>query len=337
MGQVDEATKKKLIFLGSPVEVNPILQGLISFCHNQPYELVLVISQPARPKGRSKKMCDSPVIELAKSLNLKTYQPENINDPLSLDLIQNLNPDLMITAAYGQILSQKLIDIPKFGIINIHPSMLPKYRGATPIESVILDGEITTGITILKTVKKLDAGPIILQVKKEIFPDETSEKAKERLFQESVPFLCEAILKIFSFTAASNFLNQDDTQATFCHKISKEDGKINWQLSAQEIYNRYRAYYPWPGSFTFLNEQLIQLTNLKVMPSDSQSEENQGILKQLSKLGSFTFCKPLKGLIIKANQNDFLICTRLKPSGKNEMDAPSFFNGLKVREGLFFE
>ena len=238
----------RICFFGSPSEVIPLLETLSKHC-----ELVAVVTQPAKPCGRGKVLTDPPVAQYAKFKGLKIMQPISAKSPEFLAELQSFKPDLCITAAYGQILSDEFLKIPTRGTINIHPSQLPQYRGATPVPSALLNGDKQTGVSILFTVKKLDAGAIILQQKFAIKDDETAGELTSRLFKESGKLLTTAIEKLEDKSFGG--IAQNEKEVSHCKKITKADGEINWNDPAEKIFNQYRAYTPWPGVFTFSQEK----------------------------------------------------------------------------------
>jgi len=280
------------------------------------FELVAVVSQPARPVGRGAQLQDPPVAAWAKSQNLTCLQPESARSQDFLDELESLKPDVIVTAAYGQILSESFLKIPRRATINIHPSQLPMYRGATPVPSALLDNLTRTAVTILFTVKKLDAGAIIVQKLFDISPTERAGPLTARLFEESADMLLQALQKLKDpgFTG----IPQNDAEATFCRKIEKDAGEIDWTLPSQTIFNKFRAYDPWPGSWTLLDQKRVVITEMEL------SE-----LKGEGTPGTFRWNKPLKALVVTTGEGALLIKS-LKPAGSKLMDAAAFWNGLKL-------
>jgi len=308
----------RVVFLGSPAEVVPLVECLKSA---PDLDLVGVVSQPPKPVGRKQILEDPPVASFAKEQGLKVLQPASARDPEFQTALKALTPDICVTAAYGQILDDAFLKIPRRATINVHPSKLPFFRGATPIPTALLAGFNETAVTILFTVRKLDAGNIILQKDFSIGEHETNGALTARLFKESCAMVTESIeiLRDLDFVGHP----QDESKVSHCSKISKEDGKILWNLSAEETLRKFRAYHPWPGSFTFLSEQRIVITEMK--PSSSSMKE-----------GAFTFDKNSKAIVAGTGKGAVEI-HRLKPAGSKEMDASSFWNGLKIKENLSFQ
>jgi methionyl-tRNA formyltransferase len=318
----------RLIFLGSPaVAIHP-LRTLLEQGPDFGHELIAVVSQPAKPVGRRAALEDPPVARFAKEAGLLTLQPLKAGDQDFLDKLKDLAPDVMITAAYGQILPDSFLAIPRRATINIHPSLIPRYRGATPVPAALLDGCKETGVTILFTVSKLDAGAIIEQSRSLIRENETTLSLTERLFAEGGELLFSALekLKHPDFTGTK----QDEAAVSHCHKIKKTDGLVNWSLPAKEILNRFRAYYPWPGSYTFFQDRRLGLLRLAATPRDMTTLE----IKSLQ-AGQVGYDKPRKCLIVGTGAG-LLDVMSLHPAGGKVIDAAAFWNGLKSREKVTF-
>jgi methionyl-tRNA formyltransferase len=318
------------MYFGSPAEVMKPLEELQRLCAQQPNDsIVAVVSQPPRPVGRKRRLQDPPLAQYAKDQGLTTLQPEKASAAEFLAEMQALEPDLVITAAYGQILSRDFLAIPKLGTINIHPSLLPRYRGATPVQSALLAGETTTGVTILYTVPALDAGDMIVQAETPIQPDERTGELMPRLFALGGDLLQEAFNRI----SDPNFKPQPQNpeQVTHCRKIDKQDGRIDWHQPAKIILQRYRAFHPWPGSFTQLGEKRIVIDRLRAPEIASHAAPNLDTLEP----GAFQFRKDLQALVVGTATTPLLI-EALKPEGSKLQDAAAFWNGHKHdNEGIF--
>ncbi|MCX6128373.1 MAG: methionyl-tRNA formyltransferase [Proteobacteria bacterium] len=313
----------KLIFMGSPEEVIKPLEHIVQHCQKGQDKLLGVISQPARPAGRKNILTDPPVARFAKTCGLPIWQPEKASSAEFLAVLRAEAPDVLITAAYGQILSEALLQIPIRATINIHPSMLPAYRGATPVPAALLDGLSMTGVSILFTVKALDAGHIIIQKTFPIGPEETSGILTSRLFAASGPLLLEALdlLRDPGFVGTP----QNPSQVSMCRKISKIDGQINWQQSADQLVNQFRAYHPWPGSFCLWREQRILVESLIRAESTSPQLDP----------GVFILDRKHKSILVGTSSHPVWI-SQLKPAGSKSLDALSFWNGCKLtQEGRF--
>ena len=220
---------------------------------NKNFSVIAVVTQPDKPKGRELKLTPSPVKMLAEKLNLPVLQPLKARDEKFIAELRGLKPDLMVVVAYGQILPQALLDVPPHGCLNVHTSLLPKYRGAAPIQWAIADGEPETGVTIMKMDAGLDTGPILATRRTPIMPTDDSQVLHDRLAQLGAELLVETIPDY----VAGQILPQPQpvTGSTYAAKIKKEDGKIVWSQPAVQIWNRLRAFTPWPGAFTFLQAE----------------------------------------------------------------------------------
>ena len=312
--------------MGSPSYAIYPLESLLS----QPsHQVVAVVSQPARPLGRGRRgdqRIDPPLASFAKKHGLLTLQPAKAREPMFLNKIQELAPDLVITCAYGQILTESFLSIPVKGTVNIHPSKLPQYRGATPVQTALLDGLKSTAVTILYTVKALDAGDLILQEDYSIKPDETAGELLDRLFKLSGSLLLEALQKI----ELKNFVgrSQEPSEVTHSRKINKEDGLVRWSESKEFVYNHYRAYHPWPGSYSFLNKKRVLITKLRMVEDgtpDLPSEES-------CLPGQAFFLKKDKSIYVKV-KDGWVGIEALKLEGKKNLSAQVFWNGLGVSKG----
>lgn len=310
--------------MGSPqLSIYP-LEHLIKNAHARGHQIVAVVSQAPRIVGRGQQQLqDPPLARFAKEAGIPCLQPEKASDASFQEQLRMLEPDVIITCAYGQILNTAFLAIPKRATINIHPSLLPHYRGATPIQTALLDGLTTTGISILFTIKELDAGNIILQEQHKIGAQENAEELSTRLFTLSGPLLLRALdqLKDANFCGQA----QDASQVSFCRKIQKEDGAIDWHQQAASIYNRSRAFTPWPASFTYLNGKRILITAMEPTENDSTKFEP----------GTLIFQKADQALHI-ACADRFIKVSSLKPEGSRVLASSAFWNGLKQRDHLKF-
>jgi len=238
-----------LIFLGTPAFAVPTLDLLVAHGHS----VVLVVTQPDRPSGRGQQLAASPVKEAALRLGLSVYQPERIRRSEAVAALAAPKPDVMVVVGYGQIIPQSVIDIPPHGIINVHASLLPGYRGAAPVQWAIANGETRTGVTTMRIDAGLDTGDMLLQTETEIGPDETAVELGARLAGMGAALLVETLARIETIVPE----RQDSAQATYAPLLKKEDGLIDWSRPAQAIHNRVRGFQPWPGAYTrFRGQQL---------------------------------------------------------------------------------
>lgn len=301
----------KIVFLGTPDFAVPSLERIADSRH----EILCVVTQPDKPKGRSGELTSSPVKECALKRGIKVLQYNKIRLEGVEDL-KELKPDIMVTCAFGQILSQEIIDIAPHGIINIHGSLLPKYRGASPIQWSILNGDSETGITIMQTEAGIDTGDILFVRKTKIGNGETAGELFDRLSLLGADMIVDALDKIESGEVTPQ--KQDDSQATVVKMLKKEDGEINWQNSAQSIYNQIRGMNPWPSAYTFLKGKM-----LKIHSATLSNESGEA------------------GKVIRADKNSLTVCCgqgslnikTLQLEGSKKMDFYSFLLGRKIEKG----
>lgn len=313
----------RLVFLGSPEAVLAPLELLVHQAKAWGHELVGVVSQPARPVGRGQNLVDPPVAAFAKAQGIPVLQPEKASAPDFLEAFAALKPDVAITAAYGQILSDAFLKVPARATINLHPSLLPKYRGAIPIPAALLDGETTSGVTILFTVKKLDAGNIIVQEKTPVGPQETTGELTARYFALAAQMLEPALKRLED--PAFIGVPQDEKKVTHCKKLEKQDGQIDWEQSAEDSFNRFRAFSPWPGSFTFLAGKRLAITEMDLDTLGFSALDP----------GQAVFDKKFQCLMVGTSHGALRIL-KLKPAGGKEQQAAAFWNGLKDRSHVVF-
>jgi methionyl-tRNA formyltransferase len=307
-----------IIFMGTADFGGPVLEKLAENRENK----IAVITQPDRPKGRGRKILPTPIKKIALDKGLEVFQPENINDEESIKRMEEFNPDIILVVAYGQILSSHILNIPKIGCINIHGSLLPKYRGAAPINQAIINGEKETGITFMFMKEKVDAGEIIFQEMIDFLPDETCGELYYRLSDLSASILPKLLEKIKS--GKIERISQDNKLATFARKMNKEDGEIDWSDKGKKVYNLIRGTIPFPGAFTYYQGRKLKITRARFL-SDYQDNANTGSFKP--------------GRVIKTEKDGILISTgdkgmikilKLIPAGSKELTAEQFVNGYKI-------
>ena len=311
----------KIIFLGTPDFAIPSLDKILSSKH----ELLAVITQIDKPSGRGNKLTESPVKIWAKNHGIKVLQYEKISRD-GLEEIKNLAPDLMITAAYGQILSQSIIDIPKYGIINVHASLLPKYRGAAPIQAAIMNGETYTGVTIMQTEAGLDTGDILSVGKTTIGEEETAGELSHRLSEMGAELLMMTIEDIEHGTIVPE--KQQHTNATITTKIKKEDCLINWNKSSKEIKCLILGTSPDPMARTSLNGELVKIARAR--------EDNSIQPDDDTKIGEILALSSAKaGVFVKCGQGVIEILEAQFPGGKI-LSGKQLFAGRKLKVGDVF-
>ena len=298
----------KIIFFGTSEFAREILRGLLS----AGYEIQALVTQPDKMIGRHQILTPPPTKEVAQEYKITILQPEKIkNDPEFINQIKELNPDLIITAAYGQIIPKEILDLPEFGTINIHPSLLPKFRGASPIQSAILAGERETGVTIMLMDEELDHGPILTQEKTEIAPNETGQTLHDKLAQVGSKLLLRILPEWFKNQITP--MEQNHSETTFTKTLTREDGRIDWSRSAEEIERQIRAYTPWPGSFTEFDDKRLKV--IKTRPFGASKAEIGKVFKTEQ-----------SDLVVNCGKNG-LILEVVQLEGKKEMSQEEFLNG----------
>lgn len=306
--------KKKIVFMGTPKFAVPILEMLI-----ENFGVDLVITQPDKKVGRKKVLTAPPVKILAEEKGIRVLQPEKISgDEDVLAELKELNPDIIITAAYGQLVPESILEIPKYKCINVHGSLLPKLRGGAPIQYSILEDHGKTGITIMYMVKKLDAGDMISKVEVDILDSDNYESLHDKLSIAGRNLLKETLPNIFTGNIAPE--KQDDSLATFARNILREDEKIDWNKSAREIFNQVRALDPMPGAFTYLDENILKIWSSKVVElEENYSAEKAGTIIKQDK----------KYIYILCGKNTVLKVKELQISGKKRMPVVNFLSNKK--------
>lgn len=248
--------------MGTPQFAVPVLEGLIS----SGYRPLAVYTQPDKPMGRGRNPAPSPVKKVALAHGLPVIQPVRLNEPSQLERLSSLKPDVIIVAAFGQILRRQVLELPPFGCLNLHPSLLPRHRGASPIQSAILAGDEETGVSLMLLDEGLDSGPILAQRKIPIQPQDTAESLGEKLSQTGAGLLLETLPGWLSRKITAQ--PQDESKATYSRPLSKADGEIDWKLSALELSRRVRAFYPWPGCYTFFRGKRLKILEAVPLPGE---------------------------------------------------------------------
>lgn len=308
----------KIVFFGTPDFSIPTLQKLIDSHH----EVIGVVTQPDRPVGRNGRIVYSPVKQLALKYNIPVYQYEKIRRDGVEELV-GLKADLFVTAAYGQILSKEILDASTYGVFNVHGSLLPKYRGAAPIQWAIINGEKTTGITILRSDVGMDDGDIILKHEVDIMPDETAGELFDRLAVIGADCLMEALQQLEDGTIT--YTPQDHSLATVCKMLKKENCTINFDNSAYLVKQFILGLNPWPVAEMKLEEGRFKLYKAIVY-------NNNDLLVDNYKTGEVVLASPKSGLVIKANDG-FVEITEIQAENGKVMNAKSLLNGKHIRVG----
>jgi methionyl-tRNA formyltransferase len=292
------------------------------------HQVVGLVTQPDRI-GRGHHQHVNPLKVAAVEKGITVLQPESIKTVEALEALKSLGADLFVVAAYGQLLSPDVLAVPRLGTINIHASLLPKYRGATPIHAAILNGDSETGVTIIQIEPQLDAGPMLGSVRTAIRPGETTGQLEERLAELAVPLTCRVIDEIVA--GATTAVRQDPAQVTRVRKLTKQQGRIDWTQSAEQIERHVRAMQPWPGSFTELHQSTkpplrLQILSVKVVPTDETSTAQPGEVISVS----------ASELTVRCDTGALRLVS-LQPDGKRVMSIAEFLRGHRITAGDRFE
>jgi len=301
----------RVIFMGTGRLGLPTLRAL---AESKEHEVLAVVTQPDRPAGRGLKLRPSPVKELAEELKLRIFQPERVNR--EVQKIRAWKPDVLVVAAYGQILSKELLETPRLGSINLHASLLPKYRGAAPIQWAIIYGETTTGVTTFLMDEGLDTGPILLQRELPISEEDTAGTLEEKLAELGASLMLETLKGLEAGTLTPRA--QDDSKASYAPKIKKELGRLDWTRSARELFNLIRALNPTPGAYTFYKGVRLKVHRGRVVDLE---EGEPGEVIGLS-----------GGLIVRAGEGA-LELLEVQPEGKRIMSGEEFARGRRIKAG----
>ncbi|HEY0827393.1 MAG TPA: methionyl-tRNA formyltransferase [Bacilli bacterium] len=315
----------RILFMGTPEFAVPSLEAILEEGH----EVIAVITQPDRPKGRKKLLTPSAVKLAALSRGIPVLQPVKLRDALFVDGIIHLHPDLIVTAAYGQILPKAVLQAPTFGCINVHGSLLPKYRGGAPIQRSIINGEKVTGVTIMYMAAGLDTGDIISQVEAGIAKTDTSGTMFDKLSRAGAQLLKETLPVIFAGKATP--IPQNHREATYAPNLSREDERVDWTRSSEEIYNQVRGLNPWPGAYTLWNDEVLKIWSCRL-------DVRQGGFNNVSGAGGYL---PQPGTVLQSSPDGIQVATGsgtiwltvIQPAGKKAMDTDQFNRGSGLSVG----
>lgn len=306
----------RIVFMGTPDFAVGSLQAL---CESGKHEILAVVTQPDRPKGRGNKLLQTPVKEYALEQGLTVYQPQKVKTPEFVELLHELQPELIVVAAFGQFLSKEILELPKCGCINVHASLLPKYRGAAPIQYAIIKGEKESGVTIMQMDIGMDTGAMLDKVVVPIEENTTMGELHDALREQGAALLLQVIDKIAAGTAAAE--PQDDAQATYATLLDRSMEHIDWSKTAQEVHNLIRGFNPAPSTFTKLpNGKSLKIWGSKM--TDKSSAAAAGTVIATGKHSFFVACG-----------EGVLEITEVQPESKKRMPAQVFLNGRGVQEG----
>ena len=304
-----------IVFMGTPDFAVPILEQLIK----DGYNVVGVVTQPDKPKGRKQQLTPPPVKVTAQSYGIPVLQPTKIREKDQYEQVIALQPDIIVTAAFGQILPKPLLEAPKYGCINVHASLLPELRGGAPIHYAILQGKKKTGITIMYMVEKLDAGDILTQVEVPIDERDTVGTLHDKLSQAGAKLLSETLPKLLRGDITP--IKQDDEQATFAYNIKPEQERIDWTKTGEDIYNHIRGMNPWPVAYTTYGDERWKIWWGEKVQTSSQAKP--GTIVAIEK----------DGIIVATGNETAIKITELQPAGKRKMSATDFLRGTTISIG----
>ena len=302
----------RLVFLGTPAFAVPTLERIVEAGH----QVAAVLTQPDRPRGRGQQLAPPPVKEAALRLGLPVYQPERVRRPESVEFLRGLGAEAMVVVGYGQIIPQNVIDLAPLGIINVHASLLPKYRGAGPIQWAIVNGETRTGVTTMRIDAGLDTGDMLLKRETEIGPEENAIELGERLAVMGAGLLVETLDGLAAGAIVAE--KQDSAQATYAPLLKKEDGLIDWSRPAHAIHNQVRGLQPWPGAYTAFRGQKLHIWKTRLAAGGSRRDVPGFVVN-------------LKPLVVSCGDGA-LELVEVQPEGRKRMSGADFANGQRLSD-----
>src|ERR1700732_1283835 len=311
----------RIVFCGTPSFAVPTLKHLLA---QTDFEIVGVITQPDRPRGRGQEVSFSPVKEAALAANIPVHQPEKIRVPEVQELLQGLAPDCIVIIAYGQIIPAKLLPIPKLGWINLHASLLPKYRGAAPINWAIVNGETLTGVTTMRIDAGMDTGEMLLQREIEIGARETAPELAVRMAESGALLMAETLRGLAAGTMALKA--QNHAEASYAPMLKKEDGRIDWNRPAMEIYNHMRGFAPWPGAYTTFRGQTCHVWGEPV-----SKETDAGLPSGAGGGAPGTLFGGKNELYVRCGDATVLRVALVQLEGRKPVNASDFANGARLK------
>jgi methionyl-tRNA formyltransferase len=310
----------RIVFCGTPEFAVPSLKHLLDLPE---FQVIAAISQPDRPRGRGQQIAPTPVKQAAQAADVPVHQPESLRSDKAFELIAGLQPDAIVIIAYGQIVPERLLSVPRLGWINLHAALLPKYRGAAPIHWAIANGETQTGLTTMRIDAGMDTGGILLQRAMAIGPSETAPQLSARMAAEGAPLVTDTLRGLAAGTIAPRA--QDHSAATAAPVLKKEDGRIHWNRSAGEIYNRIRGFAAWPGAYTAFRGQLCHVWGAPLANTQTTPVAPGSILQE----GAEVLAGCGGGTLLRLDG--------VKLEGRKRITAREFANGVRLRAGEIFE
>ena len=310
----------KIVYMGTPDFAVPPLAALVQ----NGYEVTAVVTQPDKPKGRGKTLLPTPVKEEAMKHDIPVYQPLKVREPEFVETLKKLEPDMIIVAAFGQIIPKTILDMPKYGCLNIHASLLPKYRGAAPIQQAVIDGEKESGVTIMQMGVGLDTGDMISQAVVPLAEDETGGSLFDRLSDVGAQLLVKTLEGLEAGTITP--VKQDDSESTYVKMLHKSFGKMDFNKSAAELERLIRGLNPWPSAFTYIDGKMLKIWDADVVDNISEVQTDEVKPGQIVSVGKNTFA-------IACGQG-YLVVNEVQLEGKKRMDSGSFLRGNKLEAGV---
>ena len=309
-------TPLRIVFFGTPRFAVPTLECLLQ----SPHPVAGVVTQPDRPRGRGHHVSEAPVKSLATARGLPLYQPARLRDPEVAATLRDWDPDLGVVAAYGRLIPDEVLALPRLGMINVHASLLPKYRGAAPVHRAVMAGERETGVTIMRVIRELDAGPTFAAVARPIGPDETSDVVERDLAALGGSLLVDVVHAMAE--GAAHEEPQDETLATYAPKITREDGLIDWTRRGRSIHDQVRGLHPWPHAYTFLDGARLIVLRTRVEPAAAPSRP-PGTIVHVSR----------EALHVATGSAEAVVLEQVQPEGRRPMTVRDYLAGRPLRAG----
>jgi methionyl-tRNA formyltransferase len=307
----------RIVFFGTPQFAVPALECLLA----SPHPVVGVVTQPDRPRGRGQRVSDAPVKALAAATGLPVFQPARLRDPEVESTLRAWTPDLAVVAAYGRLIPDHLLTLPPLGMINVHASLLPKYRGAAPVHRAVMAGEAETGVTIMRVIRELDAGPMFAAVQRPIDPDETSDVVERDLAALGGRLLVDVVHAMAA--GAAHEEPQDEARATYAPKITREDGLIDWSRAGRAIHNQVRGLHPWPHAYTFVDGARLIVLRTHVEPGAAYPQK-PGTVFHVSR----------DAMHVATGNAESLALDQVQPEGRRPMSAREYLAGRPIAAGF---
>lgn len=319
----------RIVYMGTPEFAAVALDAIV-----KEHEVVAVITQPDKPQGRNRKLVPTPVKVKAQAYDIPVYQPVKIREEESVQMIRDYNPDVIVVAAYGQILPESILNIPKYGCINIHASLLPKYRGAAPIERAIIDGEVMTGVTTMYMEKGLDTGDMIEKAEVPITGEDTGASLHDKLAEAGAALILTTLAKLEAGTVTRT--KQDDAQSCYAAMLTKELGRMDFTRPAVELERLIRGLNPWPCAYTTIDGKNVKLYKAEVINLDAQMRQTlQEKSEQILAFAPGEIVEVAKKYFVIACGEGALRVRNLQPEGKKAMDTSAYLNGNPLKPGMW--